>query len=94
VDDPTFVDVTLFGRTAEVAGEYLTKGTPVLIEGRLKLDTWEQDGQRRQKLKVLGEKLCLAGGRGDAPAGRQARPKQETQAPSEPADAVPDDIPF
>ena len=48
VDETTFVDVTLWGRTAEVAGEYLGKGSPVLIEGRLKLDTWESDGQKTQ----------------------------------------------
>ncbi|HIQ20858.1 MAG TPA: single-stranded DNA-binding protein, partial [Planctomycetes bacterium] len=46
VDQPTFVDVTLWARQAEVASEYLSKGSPVLIEGRLKLDTWEtKDGQ-------------------------------------------------
>src|SRR6056297_1340985 len=52
VEEATFVDVTLWGRTAEVAGEYLAKGSQVLVEGRLKLDQWEQDGQRRSKLKV------------------------------------------
>jgi len=51
IEDTTFVDVVLWGRTAEVAGEYLSKGSPVLIEGRLKLDSWEtQDGQKRSKL--------------------------------------------
>ena len=53
VDETTFVDVTLWGRTAEVAGEYLSKGSPVLIEGRLKLDSWEdKEGQKRSKLTV------------------------------------------
>jgi len=51
VDETTFVDVTLWGRTAEVASEYLTKGAPVLIEGRLKLDTWEKEGKKGGKLK-------------------------------------------
>jgi single-strand DNA-binding protein len=65
VDETTFVDVTLWGRTAEVATEYLSKGSPVLIEGRLKLDSWEtQDGQKRSKLKVVGEKMQMLGGRG------------------------------
>ena len=63
VDETTFVDVTLWGRTAEVANEYLTKGAPVLIEGRLKLDTWEQDGNKRSKLRVVGEKMQMLGGR-------------------------------
>jgi single-strand DNA-binding protein len=73
IDETTFVDITLWGRTAEVAGEYLSKGSPVLIEGRLKLDTWESDGQKRSKLKVIGERLQMLGSRGgDRPAGRSA----------------------
>ena len=51
IEETTFVDVTLWGRTAEVAGEYLSKGSPLLIEGRLKYDTWEKDGQKRSKLQ-------------------------------------------
>ena len=61
VDETTFVDVTLWGRTAEVAAEYLHNGSPALIEGRLKLDTWETDGQNRSKLRVVGERLQLLG---------------------------------
>jgi single-strand DNA-binding protein len=65
IEETTFVDVTLWGRTAEIAGEYLTKGGPVLIEGRLKLDTWEgNDGQKKSKLKVICENMRLLGGRG------------------------------
>ena len=61
IEDTTFVDITLWGRTAEVAGEYLGKGSPVLIEGRLKLDTWETDGQKRSKLRVVGERMQMLG---------------------------------
>ncbi len=68
VDETTFVDITLWGRTAEIASEYLSKGAPVLIEGRLKLDQWEQDGQKRSKLKVIGERMQMLG----APSGRRA----------------------
>ena len=63
VDEATFVDVTLWGRTAEIANEYLSKGAPVLIEGRLKLERWEKDGQKHSKLKVIGERLQMLGGR-------------------------------
>src|SRR5262245_49181746 len=63
VDETTFVDVTMWGRTAEVANEYLSKGAPVLIEGRLKLDSWEKDGQKRSKLRVVCEKMQMLGGR-------------------------------
>lgn len=63
VDDPSFFEIVLYGRTAEVASEYLSKGSPVLIEGRLKQDTWEKDGQKRSKVKVIGEKMQMIGGK-------------------------------
>lgn len=69
VDETTFVDVTMWGRTAEIAGEYLSKGSSVLIEGRLKLDQWETDGQKRSKLRVVCENLRMLGGRGGGPGG-------------------------
>jgi len=69
VEETTFVDITLWGRTAEVAGEYLSKGSPVLIEGRLKLDQWETDGQKRSKLKVIGERMQMLGGKGGGGGG-------------------------
>ncbi|HRX81217.1 MAG TPA: single-stranded DNA-binding protein [Pirellulaceae bacterium] len=69
VDEPVFVDVTLWGRTAEIASEYLSKGAPVFIEGRLKYDTWEADGQKRSKLRVVGERMQLIGPRGERPRG-------------------------
>jgi single-strand DNA-binding protein len=59
VDEATFVDVTLWGRTAEIAAQYLSKGSPVFVEGRLKYDTWEKDGQKRSKLRVVGERIQL-----------------------------------
>lgn len=64
VDETTFVDVTLWGRTAEIGCEYLSKGSPVFIEGRLKLDTWEKDGKKNYKLRVVGERLQLIGAKG------------------------------
>ena len=64
-EEVTFVDVTLWGRTAEIASEYLRKGSPCLVEGRLHLDTWDdkETGQKRSKLKVVGESLQLLGGK-------------------------------
>ena len=52
VDIPVFVDVDAWDRLAELCGQHLTKGSPVLVEGRLQMDTWEKDGVRHQKLKV------------------------------------------
>lgn len=66
-EDVTFVDVTLWGRTAEIAGEYLGKGRQVLIEGRLQTDSWDdkETGQKRSKLKVVCEQMTMVGGRGE-----------------------------
>lgn len=71
-EETTFVDVTLWGRTAEVAAEYLKKGSPVLIEGRLQLDTWKDKdtGANRSKLKVVGETLQLLGSRQESGGSR------------------------
>ena len=72
VDETTFVDVTLWGRTAEVASEYLGKGSPILVEGRLKLDTWETEGQKRSKLRVVCERMQMLSspGSGGSSGGR------------------------
>jgi single-strand DNA-binding protein len=64
VEETTFVDITLWGRTAEIAGEYVTKGAPLLIEGRLKLDMWEKEGKKNSKLRVVGDRMHLIGSRG------------------------------
>ena len=108
-EEVTFVDITLWGRTAEIAGEYLKKGRPVFIEGRLQLDTWDdkQSGQKRSKLKVVGEGLQLLGGRpggGGAGGGGDAddapgasRPAKTTAPPAArggPPEADDDEIPF
>ncbi len=82
VDEVTFVDVTLWARTAEVASEYLSKGSPVLIEGRLKLDQWETpEGQKRSKLKVIGERMQMLGtrGGGGGEGGGAPAPQQDSQ---------------
>jgi single-strand DNA-binding protein len=62
-EEVTYVDVTLWGRLAEIAGEYCRKGKPVYIEGRLQLDSWEDkaSGQKRSKLRVVGEEMQLLG---------------------------------
>ena len=62
-EEVTFVDVTVWGRTAENVGEYLKKGRPVFIEGRLQLDSWEdkQSGQKRNKLKVVADNVQFLG---------------------------------
>jgi single-strand DNA-binding protein len=103
-EEVTFVEVTLWGRTAEVAGEYLKKGRPVFIEGRLQLDTWDdkQSGQKRSKLKVVADGLQLIGGRpggGSAPSNESDEGRQSTRPSPPPKSAAPaepdeDEIPF
>jgi single-strand DNA-binding protein len=105
-EETTFVDVTLWGRTAEIAGEYLKKGRPVFIEGRLQLDTWDDktSGQKRSKLKVVGEGLQLIGSRpgggggggGGDEEGSSAPRSSKSAPPPKAAPSAPDDdeIPF
>ncbi len=104
-EEVTFVDVVLWARLAEIAGEYLKKGRPVFIEGRLQMDTWDdkQTGQKRTKLRVVGESMQLLGSR---PGGagettgedRQTSAGSKTSAPppkaSAPAEPDDDEIPF
>lgn len=59
VDEPNFFDVAVWGRNAEVLREYTRKGSSILVEGRLKQDTWEQDGQKRSKVKVIADRIQL-----------------------------------
>ena len=70
-EEVTFVDVVLWARLAEIAGEYLRKGRPVFIEGRLQMDSWDdkQTGQKRTKLRVVGESMQLLGSRSGGGAG-------------------------
>jgi single-strand DNA-binding protein len=62
-EEVTFIDIEVWGRQAETAGQYLAKGRPVFIEGRLKLDSWEdkESGQKRNKLKVVAERVQFLG---------------------------------
>ena len=77
VDVTTFVDVTLWGRTAEVAAEFLSKGSPVLVEGKLRLETWnaKESGEKRSKLKVVADKMQLLGSKGQSGGQNQAAPQ-------------------
>jgi len=109
-EETTFVDVTLWGRTAEIAGQYLKKGRPVYIEGRLQMDTWDDktSGQKRSKLKVVGENMQLLGGRNEGDGGGGGGYSQERSTSRQPGNSAPhepsydsdsgsqeeDDIPF
>jgi single-strand DNA-binding protein len=104
-EETTFVDVTLWGKQAELAGEYLKKGRSVYLEGRLQLDTWDdkQSGQKRSKLRVVGETMQFLDRKSssdDSSGGGEYRstsrpPARPAAAPSAaaPIDEA-DDIPF
>lgn len=107
-EETTFIDVILWGKTAEIAGQYLQKGRPVYIEGRLQLDQWDdkQTGQKRSKLRVVGEELQFLGGGVDrqggkaSPAPAQAREYKSTGQSAQSGQPIydgadeGDDIPF
>jgi|SRR6516164_7843181 single-strand DNA-binding protein len=99
-EEVTYVDVTLWNRVAEIAKDYLKKGKPVFIEGRLRLDTWDdkQTGQKRSRLRVVAENMQLLGSkdnngaateRTQATAGASRQPQHDPDLNIEP-----DDIPF
>jgi single-strand DNA-binding protein len=98
-EEVTFVDVDVFGRQAETVGQYLRKGRPVLVEGRLRLDTWEdkQTNQKRSRLGVVMESfqfLDYGGGRGgEGEPGGPARASRSTgSAPAAAAPAAAPDV--
>ena len=86
VEETTFVDVTLWGRTAEIANQYLSKGSPMFVEGRLKLDSWEKDGQKHYKLRVVGERLQLLPRGGGGGRSGTGSPQPDVSEYSRPAD--------
>ncbi|HET6486903.1 MAG TPA: single-stranded DNA-binding protein [Spirochaetia bacterium] len=102
VDEVNFFDIVLWGKSAESINQYLVKGKQVGIEGQLRQDRWEQDGQSRSKVEIVAGNVQLLGGGGGgagggrggaAPEGRPAgQPTTEGGAPA--GDQFEDDIPF
>ncbi|MEN8149858.1 MAG: single-stranded DNA-binding protein [Planctomycetota bacterium] len=90
-EETTFVDCNAWGRTGETINQYMSKGRPIFVEGRLKYDSWEaQDGSKRSKLRVVVETFQFLGGRGEGGGGgdpqgggrpQQSRPPQQDRQP-------------
>lgn len=106
-EETTFVDCDAFGRTAEVLAQYLKKGRPIFIEGHLRLDTWEKEGQKLSKLKVVIDSFQFVdskeGGGGGPSEGAPARGGASVRTrPASPSSSAPaayepvgeEDIPF
>lgn len=93
VETTCFVDVEVWGRQAETTAEYLSKGSPVLIEGRLRLDQWEnQQGEKRSRLKVRADRVQFLSG-GNRKGGSQEKDHTEnTGGHQNPPNHVPDDV--
>lgn len=99
VDEVTYVDVTIWKHTAEAAAKFLTKGSQIMFEGKLKTETWETDGQKRSKLKVSGYNMVFLGSKSDDNSGGQQKTSEPSQGKQEShsgslTGGADDDIPF
>lgn len=100
VEKPVYVDFSAWNRQAETCSEYLSKGSPVLVEGRLRYDTWEKEGQKRSKLSVTADRVQFLGapkqsgmgqnpGPGPSASASPATPGNTQPAPPPPGDSTP-----
>lgn len=91
-EETTFVDIELWGRLAEIAGEYAKKGAPLYVEGRLRMDTWDDktSGQKRSRMKVVGENIQLLGGRSSGGGNYSGEEESSSSAQSRPAARTPE----
>ena len=94
-----WVNVTAFGRLAEICAEYLKKGKQVFVQGRLTTDKYEKDGVTRYSTKVIADRMQMLGGNDGSQSGQSERPRQEPQRDASFADSpapgfADDDIPF
>lgn len=90
-EEVTFVDVELWGRVAEIAAQYVKKGSPLYVEGRLKMDSWEdkETGQKRSKMKVVGEAIQLLGSKQRDADEAPSTPRSKPIVESDGADEIP-----
>lgn len=86
VDEVCFIDITYFGKTAEVCEKYLSKGSQILVEGKLRLEQWEKDGVKRSRHTVTGDRLVMLGSKGEnsgpassASSRQNAQPQAQAQ---------------
>ena len=103
-EETTFVDCEAWGRQAEIISKYVSKGNPLFVEGRLRLDTWESKaGEKRSKLKVVVENMQLMGGRNEggsrspeshAPPARKSNTAPSSSAPAASNEDIEEDVPF
>jgi single-strand DNA-binding protein len=85
VEETTFVDVEAWGKTGETFARYMKKGRQAYVEGRLKLDTWEKDGQKRSKLTVVMEEFQFLDGGAGGGGSNEAAPRRAPARATTPA---------
>ncbi|MBR5033318.1 MAG: single-stranded DNA-binding protein [Treponema sp.] len=105
-DEVNYFDITIWGKTAENLKPYLTKGKMIAVDGYLKQDRWEKDGQKMSKVSVVANNVQLLGGKGDAAPGQAVPGAPKFQPNNAPAQGYssesygdtgsdfPEDIPF
>ncbi len=96
IEEVLFCDVVFFGRSAEVCGEFLTKGAHVYIQAKLKLDSWEKDGKKYSKLKLYGDRMQMLDRKQAEPRAErsEAKPEPAKRQPAPLSAPPPDEIPF
>lgn len=99
-DEASFFDIAMFGKSAEAVQQYLVKGKQVAVQGELRQNRWEQDGQTRSKVEIAAQTVELLGGPASGGSGGGGVRKGAASKPFEQYDSVPgpedfdDDIPF
>lgn len=87
-DEVCYVSVVVWGRQAETCGQYLQKGSPVMVEGSLKYDQWEKDGQKHSRLLVRANRVQFLGGRSQGQESGTGTSPQEGYRPASPTPAA------
>ncbi len=101
-EETTFVDIEAWGRQAETISKYVSKGNPLFVEGRLKLDSWEnKEGEKRSKMKVVLENMQLISQRGEGGGGYSpsdssppARASNTSSSSAQQGEDIEEDVPF
>lgn len=93
VEEASFFDVVLFGKSGEAIKPYLRQGSQVGVQGSLKQDRWEKDGQKRSKVVIMADNVRLLGGKSEGQGGQTQGQSYGQPAPAN-ADGFPDSIPF
>jgi single-strand DNA-binding protein len=89
-----FIDIQAWGKSAETLNRYLQKGTTILVDGRLVLDQWESNGEKRQKIKVVAESFQFVSSRTNAGEGRPQNTGEQPETTPAPNPATDDEVPF